>query len=100
MAETFRHRLGGVDLSGFLSAVDEDGYVDVGDDVGVEDLLRSLGPVPGLGVVCAALGFEEAPGPAHAASAVEFAFEGLHLTRRVAKDPGPGRTRYRSRATE
>ena len=100
VAETFRARLGGRDLSGFLAAVDDGGHIDVGDDVTVADLLASVGRVEGLGAVCAALGFDEAPTPAQAASAVEFAYEGLHLTRRVAKDPGPGRSIYRSRATE
>jgi magnesium chelatase subunit I len=32
------------------------------------------------------LGFEEVPTPAEAAAAVEFVLEGLHLTRRLAKD--------------
>ncbi|MGF1660979.1 MAG: sigma 54-interacting transcriptional regulator [Kineosporiaceae bacterium] len=100
VAETFRSRLGGRDLSGFLAAVADDGHVDVGDEVTVADLLSSVGPVEGLGAACAALGFDEAPGRAQAASAVEFAYEGLHLTRRVAKDPGPGRTVYRARVTE
>jgi magnesium chelatase subunit I len=100
IAETFRLRLGGLDLSGFLAAVADDGHVDVGDEVSVTDLLASLGPVDGLGAVCAAVGFDDAPSRGQAASAVEFAYEGLHLTRRVAKDPGPGRSRYRARSTE
>ncbi|MGF1648419.1 MAG: magnesium chelatase [Kineosporiaceae bacterium] len=100
VAETFRSRLGGRDLSGFLAAVSDGRHVDVGDDVTVADLLASVGPVEGLGMVCAALGFDEAPSRSRAASAVEFAYEGLHLTRRVAKDPGPGHATYRARTTE
>jgi len=42
-----------------------------------------------------ALPFDEVPSPAEAASAVEFALEGLHLTRRLAKDVlDDGRTVY------
>jgi magnesium chelatase subunit I len=100
VAETFRSRLGGRDLSGFLAAVADDGHVDVGDEVTVADLLASAGPVEGLGAVCTALGFEGPPSRGGAASAVEFAYEGLHLTRRVAKDPGPRRATYRARTTE
>ncbi len=99
VAETFRARLGGVDLSGFLSAVADDAVIEVGEDVTAADLLRGVGPVDGLGVVCLSLGFED-PTPAEAASAVEFTLEGLHLTRRLAKDAGPRRSRYSARGTE
>lgn len=99
VAETFRSRIGGLDVSGFLAAVGEESFVEVGDEVTVRDLLAGVGAIEGLGTVCAALGFDD-PSPAQAASAVEFTLEGLHLTRRLAKDPGPGRTRYRARNTE
>ena len=98
-AETWRDRLGGADLSGFLDRVAEGGHVDVGDDVRVADLLASVGTVEGLGAVCARLGMEDAPLPAEVAAVVEFVLEGLHLTRRLAKDVvEPGRTRFSSRA--
>ena len=98
-AETWRDRLGGADLSGFLARVAEGGHVDVGDDVRVEDLLASVGTVEGLGAVCARLGMEDAPLPAEVAAVVEFVLEGLHLTRRLSKDlVEPGRTRFSSRA--
>ena len=58
-------------------------------------LLAQLGTVPGLSTVLERLGFDEVPGPADAASAIEFTLEGLHLTRRLAKDfLADGRTVY------
>jgi magnesium chelatase subunit I len=45
------------------------------------------------------LGIDEVPTPAQAASAVEFVLEGLHLTRRLAKDVlDDGRVVYGSNA--
>jgi magnesium chelatase subunit I len=97
-AETWRARLGGADLSGFLDRVAEGGHVDVGDDVRVGDLLASVGTVDGLGAVCTRLGLEDAPRPAEVAAVVEFVLEGLHLTRRLSKDPvEPGRSRFSAR---
>ena len=41
---------------------------------------------------------EDAPLPAEVAAVVEFVLEGLHLTRRLAKDPvEPGRVRFSAR---
>ncbi len=95
VAETWRARLGGVDLSGFVSTVEESEGVATGDGVASRDLLAQLGTVSGLSVVLERLGFDEVPTPAEAASAVEFALEGLHLTRRLAKDVlDDGRTIY------
>jgi len=97
-AETWRDRLGGADLSGFLDRVAEGGHVDVGDDVTVADLLSSIGTVEGLGAVCSRLGLKDAPLPAEVAAVVEFVLEGLHLTRRLSKDAvEPGRARFTTR---
>jgi magnesium chelatase subunit I len=72
--------------------------VSAGDTVASGDLLQQLGPVPvlsklldrlepaGVGEGAAAVGL--------AAAAVEFALEGLHLNRRLAKDAVHGRTVY------
>jgi magnesium chelatase subunit I len=55
--------------------------------------------VQGLAQVLGRLGFEEVPTPPQAASAVEFVLEGLHLTRRLAKDVlDDGRVVYGSNA--
>jgi magnesium chelatase subunit I len=95
VAETWRNRLGGVDLTGFVAAVAEGEGVSTGEAVPSADLLAQLGTVPGLSVVLERLGFDEVPGPAEAASAIEFTLEGLHLTRRLAKDfLEDGRTVY------
>jgi magnesium chelatase subunit I len=95
VAETWRTRLGGADLSGFVDQAGENQGVATGDTVSSRDLLAQLGTVPGLAVVLERLGFDEVPSAGEAASAVEFALEGLHLTRRLAKDVlDDGRTVY------
>jgi magnesium chelatase subunit I len=86
VAETWRSRLGGLDLSGFLRLVEAGHGVTTGDAVASQELLRQVGPVSGLGQVLRRLGLDDAPSPAQAAGAVEFVLEGLHLTRRLAKD--------------
>ena len=59
----------------------------------VEAMLAGLGPVPGLAQLLSRLDVrEESPGLA--AAALEFALEGLHLNRRLAKDMVAGRTVY------
>jgi magnesium chelatase subunit I len=86
VAETWRSRLGGLDLSGFLRLVEDGHGVMTGDAVASTELLHQVGTVPGLGQVLHRLGLEEVPSAAQAAGAVEFVLEGLHLTRRLAKD--------------
>jgi magnesium chelatase subunit I len=86
VAETWRSRLGGLDLGGFVRLVEHGHGVATGDRVPTAELLDQVGRVPGLAQVLGRLGFEEVPTPAEAASAVEFVLEGLHLTRRLAKD--------------
>src|SRR3954447_9642622 len=86
VAETWRSRLGGLDLSGFVRLVEDGHGVSTGDRVPSGELLEQVGRVSGLAQALGRLGFEEVPTPAQAASAVEFVLEGLHLTRRLAKD--------------
>ena len=51
--------------------------------------------MPGLAKVLDRLGLGDAPTPGEAAAGVEFVLEGLHLTRRLAKDvTDDGRTVY------
>lgn len=85
-AETWRARLGGLDLTGFVAVAAEGAGVAAGEAVSSKDLLAQVGTVPGLSAVLARLGHDEVPTAAEAASAVEFVLEGLHLTRRVAKE--------------
>jgi magnesium chelatase subunit I len=86
VAETFRARLGGLDLSGFVDLVADGDTVETGELVPATEVLQQVGALPGLAKVLDRLGVEEAPGPGHAAAAVEMVLEGLHLTRRLAKD--------------
>jgi len=84
-AETWRRRLGGLDLNDLVAIAADNGVV-AGDGVRSIDLLGQFERVPSLAAVLQRLGMQEMPTPAHAASAIEFALEGLHLTRRLAKD--------------
>lgn len=97
-AETFRDRLTGLDLSGFTSLVGDGAVIETGELVGAEELLRQVGTVPGLAKVLDRLDLGDAPTPGEAAAGIEFVLEGLHLTRRLAKDlTDDGRTRYGGR---
>jgi magnesium chelatase subunit I len=93
--DTFRARLGGADLSGLLAHFEEGATVETGVLVPAGDLLQRVGPVPGLAKLLERLGMDEAAEtPGLAAAAIEFALEGLHLSRRLAKDEVPGRIVY------
>jgi len=95
VAETWRSRLGGLDLAGFVGLVAEGEGIASGDAVASSQLLGQVGTVPGLAAVLQRLGVDDVPRPAQAAAAVEFVLEGLHLTRRLAKDVmADGRTIY------
>jgi magnesium chelatase subunit I len=93
-AETFRARLSGLDLSGLQKCVEDGGPIETGELVPGSALLASLGTIPGLASILSRLDGEGSESPALAASAVEFAMEGLHLHRRLAKEELPGRTVY------
>jgi magnesium chelatase subunit I len=94
-ADTFRARLAGLDLTGLQQRFAGGDTVESGDLVSGAELLRRIGPVPGLARILERLGIEagqEAPGLA--AAALEFALEGLYLNRRLSKEELPGRTVY------
>jgi magnesium chelatase subunit I len=93
-AETFRSRLGGFDLSAVQAKFDGEVTVETGELVPAAELLRRVGPVPGLAKLLERLGIDGADSPGLAASGLEFALEGLHLSRRLSKDELPGRTVY------
>jgi magnesium chelatase subunit I len=93
VAETFRARLAGTDLSGLQERFVEGDTVETGELVAAAELLRRLGPVPGLAQLLSRLGVEE-ESPGLAAAALEFALEGLYLQRKLAKEELPGRTVY------
>ncbi|WP_440100644.1 sigma 54-interacting transcriptional regulator [Streptosporangium sp. H16] len=95
VAETFRGTLGGTDLNPLLEKFSEGVQVESGVTVPAAELLRRIGPVPGLARIMSQLGIgDESPG--HAAAALEFAMEGLYLLRRLSKDEVDGTTVYRT----
>ncbi|MFC3997087.1 sigma 54-interacting transcriptional regulator [Nocardiopsis sediminis] len=97
-AETFRQTLGGADLTALTDLFADGGTVESGELVASAELLQGVGPLPGLADLIARLSPEEGAGetPGFAASAVEFALEGLYLNRRLSKDTVDDRTVYRT----
>jgi magnesium chelatase subunit I len=97
-ADTFRARLAGLDLSGFVNLVASGDIIETGELVPATEVLRQIGTVPGLAKVLERLGMGDAPTRDQAAAGVEFVLEGLHLTRRMSKAlTEEGRTLYGSR---
>jgi magnesium chelatase subunit I len=95
IADTFRSRLGSVDLSGLLTKFDEGATVESGELVPAGDLLQRIGDVPGLARIMSRLGMDGGESFGHAAAALEFALEGLYLMRRLSKDSTDGTSVYR-----
>ncbi|MGZ4436818.1 MAG: magnesium chelatase [Nocardioidaceae bacterium] len=93
-AETFRERLGGLDLSGFTALFAEGATVETGELVPADELLAQIGTVPGLSKVLDRLGHGDDASPGEVAAAVELVLEGLHLTRRIDKESVAGRSVY------
>ena len=77
IADTFRSRLGSVDLSGLLAKFEEGGTVESGELVPAAELLQRIGDVPGLAKIMARLGMDGGESFGHAAAAIEFTLEGL-----------------------
>src|SRR6266567_4526129 len=96
IAETFRGRLGGADLSGVLAKFTDGGTITSGELVSASELLRRTGEVPGLAKVMARLGMEGRESFGEAAAAIEFVLEGLYLIRRLSKDSSDGTATYRT----
>jgi magnesium chelatase subunit I len=96
IADTFRSRLGSVDLSGLLAKFDEGGTVESGELVPAADLLQRIGDVPGLARIMSRLGMDGGESFGQAAAALEFTLEGLYLMRRLSKDSADGTSVYRT----
>jgi magnesium chelatase subunit I len=95
--QVFRHRLSGFDFQPILSRFAQGFEAETSDLLPAAELLSQFGELPGLSKLLQRLGVEE-ESPGVAASAVEFALEGLHLSRRLNKDTAAraGSSRYRS----
>ena len=94
IAETYRERLGGLDLTAFTSLFADGGVVETGELVPAGELLAQVGTVSGLAKVLDRLGHGDDASPGITAAAVELVLDGLHLTRRIGKDVLDGRTVY------
>ncbi len=97
-AEAWRAHLGGGGarpvLTSLVSWFDEGNSLVAGDAVPAATLLAELGPLEGLGRLVGELEPGMAESAGLAAACVEFAVEGLWLTRRIDKDSIGGATRY------
>jgi len=94
-AQTFRARCAGLDLTGLQEHFTGGETVESGELVPAPALLGQLGTIPKLAELLGRLGVPEGDQSAEqAAAAVEFALEGLYLTRRLAKDTDGTRTIY------
>ena len=95
VAETYRARLGGADVSGLMGKFEDGTTVETGELVTAAELLRRVGTVPGLAQLMRRLGIDDgAESPGLAAATVEFALEGLYLQKKLDKDEVPGRAVY------
>jgi magnesium chelatase subunit I len=94
-AQTFRARCAGLDLTGLQEHFTGGETVESGELVPAPALLGQLGTIPRLAELLGRVGVPEGEQSAEqAAAAVEFALEGLYLTRRLAKDTDGTRTVY------
>jgi magnesium chelatase subunit I len=97
--EVFRRRLSGFDFHPILGRFGSGFFAETSDLMPASDLLAQFGEVPGLAKLLERLGAEE-ESPGVAASALEFALEGLHLSRRLNKDESSRLGAYRYDAGE
>jgi magnesium chelatase subunit I len=95
--EVFRRRLSGFDFQPILARFADGLVLETSDLTPASEILSGLGELPGLAKLLGRLGVEE-ESPGIAASALEFALEGLHLSRRLNKEAAGrlGRSRYSS----
>jgi magnesium chelatase subunit I len=85
--EVFRRRLSGFDFASLLERFDAGLEAETSDLTPATDLLAQFGDLPGLAKLLERLAVEE-ESPGVAASALEFALEGLYLSRRLSKEAG------------
>jgi magnesium chelatase subunit I len=92
--EVFRRRLSGYDFQPILTKFEQGLAAETSDLTPADSLLAQFGQLPGLSRLLDRLGVEE-ESPGAAASALEFALEGLHLSRRLNKDESDRAGAYR-----
>jgi magnesium chelatase subunit I len=85
MLRVFRRRLSGYDFAPLLGRFGEGLVARTSDLTPAGEFLDQFGELPGLARLLSRLGVEE-ESPGVAASALEFALEGLHLSRRLNRD--------------
>ena len=83
--DVFRRRLSGFDFSPLLGRFEGGFAAETSDLMPAPEFLAQFGDLPGLGKLLGRLGVEE-ESPGVAASALELALDGLHLSRRLNKD--------------
>jgi magnesium chelatase subunit I len=91
--EIFRRRLSGYDFQPILSRFSGGFTAETSDLTRGTDVLAQFGDLPGLAKLLERLGVEQ-ESPGVAASALEFALEGLHLSRRLNKNRFGAGARY------
>jgi magnesium chelatase subunit I len=91
--EIFRRRLSGYDFQPILARFSKGFIAETSDLTPAAELLSQFGDLPGLAKLLERLGVDQ-ESPGIAASALEFALEGLHLSRRLNKDRFGSRSRY------
>ncbi len=92
LQNVFRERLTGFDFGPLLDRFEHGAVVDTGDLVPARAILDQLGEVPELTALLHRLGVR-AESQVQAAAGLEFALEGLHLSRRLNKSAVDGRAR-------
>jgi magnesium chelatase subunit I len=92
--EVFRRRLAGFDFGPILARFESGDAVETTDLMPATEFLAQFGDLPGLAKLLGRLGVEE-ESPGVAASALELALEGLHLSRRLNKEAGGRLGAYR-----
>jgi len=94
VAATFERHFRLSELDGVIRSFEKGMSLDVSDGMPARDYLRHMHSLAGMDAAIGKLGSPSEP--AHAASAVEFILEGLHLNRRLNKNQDGARYRYRA----
>jgi len=90
IADSWREHLGGAQARPFLTHLvswfDDGNTLETSDVTSAASILAAIGPVEGLGAVVSSVEPDMAESAGLVASVIEFAAEGLWLTRRIDKD--------------